>query len=66
MEFEKDFAKELKPEPLLDGSDLINMGFKPGPIFSKILSEVEDLQLEGKISSKQEALKYVEENFTKE
>jgi len=50
---------EIKPEPLLTGKDLIALGFSPGPVFKKILGEAYDAQLEGKINSKSEALKWV-------
>jgi poly(A) polymerase len=51
---------ELKPEPLLRGNDLIEMGLQPGPIFSEILTTVEDAQLEGQISTKEEAAQFVQ------
>jgi poly(A) polymerase len=54
---QKECAKEdLKPKPLLTGQDLIALGLKPGPHFKDILTEAYDLQLEGKITSKEEAL----------
>jgi len=54
---------ELKPAPLLSGSDLIAAGYRPGPIFSKILTLVEDAQLESKIHSREEALDLVRREF---
>ena len=57
--------KEIKPKPLLSGYDLIEMGFEPGPVFSKILDAVEEQQLEGTINSKKEALEFVENKFGK-
>ncbi len=48
--------EELKPLRLLTGDDLIAMGLKPGPIFSKVLTQVYDEQLEGKIRTKEGAL----------
>ncbi|MCX5770843.1 MAG: CCA tRNA nucleotidyltransferase [Candidatus Hydrogenedentes bacterium] len=50
---------ELKPEPLLRGKDLIEMGLDPGPIFSQILTAVEDAQLEGLITDKEQASEFV-------
>jgi len=44
------------PEPLIDGHDLIDMGLSPGPIFGKILGEVREMQLDGSINSRDEAL----------
>jgi len=49
----------IKPKPLIGGKELIELGLKPGPIFSKILNEVMDLQLEEKINSSEEALDFV-------
>ena len=44
---------------LLQGRDLIDLGLEPSPEFKKILDEVYELQLEGIICTKEEALKYV-------
>ncbi len=54
-------AQPLKPKPLINGRDLIEMGLKPGPVFGKILSQLEDLQLEGVLKSRREALEWVRE-----
>ncbi len=48
---------ELKPKPLITGDDLIAQGMKPGPIFGKLLHEIEDAQLEGRITTREEALR---------
>jgi poly(A) polymerase len=56
--------EKLSPPKLISGQDLIEMGLKPGPVFSTILTEVEDEQLEGRISTTEEALKYVREKYT--
>ncbi len=55
--------EEIKPAPLLNGRDLIKMGFEPGPLFSEILSEVEELQLENRLKSKEEAVEFVKGKF---
>ena len=49
-------AEALKPAPLLTGRDLIAAGYRPGPLFGQVLHEVEDAQLEGVVSSREEAL----------
>jgi putative nucleotidyltransferase with HDIG domain len=49
--------EQLKPTPLLTGTDLIAAGYKPGPAFGIVLSEIEDAQLEGRISTAEEALR---------
>ncbi|MGB6877215.1 MAG: CCA tRNA nucleotidyltransferase [Candidatus Acidiferrales bacterium] len=53
----------VRPERLLTGEDLKNMGFHPGPLFKEILSAVEDAQLEGKIASREEAMGLVRSQF---
>lgn len=59
--FEELQEEEIKPEPLITGNDLIALGFKPGPIFSKILETIRDEQLEQKITTKEDALKRAKE-----
>ncbi|MCH7504978.1 CCA tRNA nucleotidyltransferase [PVC group bacterium] len=57
-------AKEvLRPPPLISGHDLIRMGLRPGPQFKIILNELETLQLESKLSRKQDALNYVKSKY---
>jgi poly(A) polymerase len=51
--------EELKPAPLLSGNDLIAMGYQPGPLFSEILSGVEDEQLEGHLSTPEQAREFI-------
>lgn len=52
----KEFAKEsLKPKPLINGHDLLALGIEAGPAMKEILEEAYTLQLEGKITSKDEA-----------
>lgn len=63
--YKKLSKEELKPKPLINGYDLIKMGFKPGPIFSKILKAVEEAQLEKEVTTKDAALKLVRKSFGK-
>jgi poly(A) polymerase len=56
-------AEEIRPVPLINGKDLIALGYKPGPLFKKILHDVESLQLEDAFSDKQAALEWVQNNF---
>jgi poly(A) polymerase len=53
----------IKPPPLIGGRDLIALGLKPGPLFGEILNEIYDLQLEEKISSREEAIALVKEKY---
>jgi poly(A) polymerase len=55
--------QEIRPAPLVNGEDLIRLGYKPGPAFREILSAVEDAQLEGSLRDKGEALEFVRREF---
>ena len=48
--------QELRPPRLISGHDLIQAGYKPGPVFADALTAVENAQLEGEIHSREEAL----------
>ena len=56
-------AEAIRPQLLVNGRDLIEMGYRPGPQFKEILSAVEDAQLEGQITSREDAVRFVEERF---
>ncbi len=62
-------AKELEvleeaPKPLLMGRDLIELGLKPSKRFKEILDHIYQMQLDGEIKSKTDAIKKVKEfNF---
>jgi poly(A) polymerase len=47
------------PEPLITGEDLIAIGLAPGPVFKRILDEVMDSQLEGRVRDKAAAMELV-------
>ncbi len=44
------------PPPLLQGRHLLDAGFEPGPIMGKLLRRVYELQLDGKITTSEEAV----------
>lgn len=50
----------INPPPLLSGHDLVRHGLKPGARFSTILDQVREAQLDGLISSKCEALEWID------
>jgi len=52
-------AEQIRPKPLITGNDLIEAGYKPSPEFKKLLTAVEDAQLDGSINSREEALALV-------
>ena len=47
------------------GNDLIAAGYQPGARFKQILSAVEDAQLENRLQSKEEAMKFVMQEFAR-
>ena len=49
-------AKQLNPEPLLTGEDLIQAGISPGPKFKAMLNKCRAKQLDGEIATKNQAL----------
>jgi putative nucleotidyltransferase with HDIG domain len=57
-------AEPLIPSPLITGRHLISLGFSPGPKFSEILEYIQTEQLEGRLTSKDEALAAVHEKFS--
>jgi tRNA nucleotidyltransferase/poly(A) polymerase len=62
--YEQTLTAEV-PTKLIDGKDLIQLGFRPGPEFSEILRVVEDLALERKLVSKDQALEFVINKFVR-
>jgi poly(A) polymerase len=52
-------SEQIRPVLLITGDDLIAAGYKPGPMFKELLTAVEDAQLDGKISTKEEAMELV-------
>src|ERR1700677_3652189 len=56
--------EEIRPAALITGDDLIASGYAPGPRFREILEAVEDGQLEGRLRSREEALAFVDTEFS--
>ncbi len=53
--------EEAEPPPLIDGNDLIEMGYEPGPMFGEVLEQVRDAQLEGEVTTPEEARRVARE-----
>jgi poly(A) polymerase len=53
----------VRPRPLITGRELIAAGYAPGAGFREMLHAAEDAQLEGAVTSEQEALKLIAEKF---
>ena len=61
-----DFLHELSgetavPPPLLTGKDMIALGYKPGKSMGALLNKITDLQLDGILTSREEAIAYLKE-----
>ena len=57
-------AERARPLPLIDGNDLIALGMEPGPLFGLILDAVEDQQLEGVLTTREQALEFVKSRWS--
>ena len=55
--------EQVRPQLLLNGRDLIEAGYQPGPQFSQMLAAAEDAQLEGTIHTREEALAVIKEKW---
>ena len=59
----EEFANEpLIPPRLVTGRDLIALGWKPGPHFGAVLEAVQNAQLEGALTTPEQAIAWVKEN----
>ncbi|MDE0332275.1 MAG: CCA tRNA nucleotidyltransferase [Nitrospinae bacterium] len=56
-------GESLRPPRLLDGHELMAMGYPPGPKLGEILSTIEDEQLEGRISTKKGARDFARRHY---
>jgi len=55
--------EQVRPPRLLTGEDLIALGYSPGPPFKAILDAVEEAQLNGRVSTRDEAVALVKDSF---
>lgn len=60
----EEFAHEpLIPPPLVRGDDLLKLGWKPGPNIGRILEAVQTRQLEGSLTTREQALEWISREF---
>jgi poly(A) polymerase len=59
----KEYRSQPTEAPVLKGEDLIAMGYPQGPALGEILSTIEDLQLQGTIRTREEAVAFVKARF---
>jgi poly(A) polymerase len=57
--------EQVRPERLITGDDLKEMGLAPGPQFKEILESVEEAQLDGRLKERDEALTFVRGKYMK-
>jgi tRNA nucleotidyltransferase/poly(A) polymerase len=55
--------EDVRPPRLLDGDDLIALGYRPGPVIGEILRSLEEAQLEGQVRTRADAERHVAERF---
>ena len=55
--------EQVRPTRLLTGDDLSEMGYAPGPEYQKILAALEDAQLEGTLTTKEQAVTFVRRHY---
>lgn len=55
--------EDLFPRPVLTGDSLIELGYPAGPRFKKILYDLEEEQLEGRVRTKEDGLRWLAERY---
>jgi hypothetical protein len=50
--------ENIKPKPIVDGNDLMDIGFVQGKELGSVLKEIYEKQLDNCLSSREEALLY--------
>ena len=55
--------EQLRPQRLVTGNDLNELGYQPGPLFRQILTALEDGQLDGTVTTREEALAFIDQRW---
>jgi tRNA nucleotidyltransferase/poly(A) polymerase len=53
----------VHPPPLINGHDVMVLGYSPGPAVGQILDFIRQKQVEGEIKNREEALQMLRERF---
>ena len=56
-------AEPLIPQRLVTGDDLLARGWKAGPVFGRVLTEIQNLQLEGTLADRDSALRWLDDRY---
>jgi poly(A) polymerase len=59
----RELRETVRPPRLLAGDDLLALGYPRGPLIGRILHALEDAQLEGDVTTRDQALALVRERF---
>ena len=58
-----DWKRLHESAPCLTGRDIEKLGYKPGPVFSRILSALRQARWEGKLRTREEEVRFVRASF---
>ncbi|HEY5055737.1 MAG TPA: HD domain-containing protein, partial [Acidobacteriaceae bacterium] len=61
--YEESPPEVIRPALLVTGRELIDAGYRPGPVFKPMLVAAEDEQLEGEVTTREEALAMLRQKF---
>ena len=49
--------------PCLSGRDILDLGYKPGPLFTKIFDSLRQARWEGKLRTREEEIRFLTQTF---
>jgi tRNA nucleotidyltransferase (CCA-adding enzyme) len=55
------YTHQRNIRPYIRGRDLVKIGVKPGPVFTRILNQVLNAKLDGRLKTKREELQFAEQ-----
>jgi len=58
-------AAELEPPTVIDGNDLRALGIPQGPLYKRLLDAVREAQLDGAVTTKEQAIELVKQLIKK-
>jgi tRNA nucleotidyltransferase (CCA-adding enzyme) len=59
----KAYKRAKNTKVTVNGNDLIKLGVKPGPIFSKIIDKLFEAKVKGEVATKEEEIDYIKRHF---
>lgn len=62
--YRKVYLRNKKKLPLINGEDILSLGFSPSPLIGEILERIQTLVLAGKISKKEEAFEEIKKRYS--